>query len=413
MRCELISVGTEILLGDIVNTNAQYLAKELASMGIDVYYQSVVGDNKERMLKAFEEGLSRSDMIITTGGLGPTKDDMTKELACEYFGLECQLDEDSLKSIKEYFNRMGRECVKSNEKQAYFPKEAKILKNNNGTAPGAILEKENKMIIVLPGPPREMKPMFDESVRPYLEKLTGYTILSETVRIYGIGESKVEDLVQDLIDNGTNPTVAPYAKEGEVTLRVTAKGKSKEECVKLIEPIIEEIKNRLGDSIYNLGEEGLNLTLAKMLVEKELTIGTSESCTGGLLGATLIDYPGISNVFLEGAITYSNDAKIRTLGVRKETLDKFGPVSEETAREMAEGIRKRCGSYIGVSTTGIAGPGGGTEDNPVGLVYIAVSIGDNTVVMRNVFNGDRNAIRRRACLKALDMVRKGILKENK
>lgn len=405
MRCELLSVGTEILLGDIVNTNAQFLAKELASMGIDIYYQSVVGDNKERMLQAFKEGLSRSDMIITTGGLGPTKDDMTKELACEYFGYKCELHEESLESIKEYFRRMGRDFVESNEKQAYFPKEAIILKNNAGTAPGAIIKKDDKTIIVLPGPPSEMKRMFDESVRPYLEKLTGYTIVSEVVRIHGVGESKVEELVQDLIDNGKNPTVAPYAKEGEVTLRVTAKAKTKEEGEKLIDPVLTEIKNRLGDSIYNIGEEGLNLTVAKLLVDKKLTIGTSESCTGGLLGAGLIDYPGISSSFLEGAITYSNEAKIKTLGVKEETLEKFGAVSEETAREMAEGIRKRCGADIGVSTTGIAGPDGGTDDKPVGLVYIGLSIGDKTIVTRNVFNGDRNSVRRRACLKAFDMIR--------
>lgn len=405
MRCELLSVGTEILFGDIVNTNAQFLAKELASMGIDIYYQSVVGDNKERMLQAFKEGLNRSDMIITTGGLGPTKDDMTKELACEYFGYKCELHEESLESIKEYFRRMGREFVESNEKQAYFPKEAIILKNNAGTAPGAIIKKDDKTIIVLPGPPSEMKRMFNESVRPYLEKLTGYTIVSEVVRIHGVGESKVEELVQDLIDNGKNPTVAPYAKEGEVTLRVTAKAKTKEEGEKLIDPVLTEIKNRLGDSIYNIGEEGLNLTVAKLLVDKKLTIGTSESCTGGLLGAGLIDYPGISSSFLEGAITYSNEAKIKTLGVKEETLEKFGAVSEETAREMAEGIRKRCGADIGVSTTGIAGPDGGTDDKPVGLVYIGLSIGDKTIVTRNVFNGDRNSVRRRACLKAFDMIR--------
>ena len=405
MRCELLSVGTEILLGDIVNTNAQFLAKELASMGIDIYYQSVVGDNKERMLQAFKEGLSRSDMIITTGGLGPTKDDMTKELACEYFGYKCELHEESLESIKEYFRRMWREFVESNEKQAYFPKEAIILKNNAGTAPGAIIKKDDKTIIVLPGPPSEMKRMFNESVRPYLEKLTGNTIVSEVVRIHGVGESKVEELVQDLIDNGKNPTVAPYAKEGEVTLRVTAKAKTKEEGEKLIDPVLTEIKNRLGDSIYNIGEEGLNLTVAKLLVDKKLTIGTSESCTGGLLGAGLIDYPGISSSFLEGAITYSNEAKIKTLGVKKETLEKFGAVSEETAREMAEGIRKRCGADIGVSTTGIAGPDGGTDDKPVGLVYIGLSIADKTIVTRNVFNGDRNSVRRRACLKAFDMIR--------
>ncbi|MGL5648379.1 MAG: competence/damage-inducible protein A [Clostridium sp.] len=411
MKCELISIGTEILLGDIVNTNAQYLSRELANIGLDVYYQSVVGDNGERMLKAFKEGLLRSDIIVTTGGLGPTKDDMTKEIACKYFGFELVLHEESMEEIQKYFKKLGKECTKSNEKQAYFPKEAKVLKNDNGTAPGAILEKNGKIIIVLPGPPSEMKPMFDNYVKPYLEKLTGYTIISEVVKVYGIGESSLENIVQDLINNGTNPTIAPYAKEGEALLRVTAKAKSAEEGKRIIEPVIEEIRKRIGDNLYNLGEEGLNLVVGKLLVEKGLTIGTAESCTGGLLGGTLIDYPGISEVFLEGAITYSNEAKMRTLGVKEETLAKIGAVSPETAIEMAEGIRNRCNSSIGVSTTGIAGPGGGTEEKPVGLVYIAVATESGAVVSKNIFNGDRNSVRRKACLKALDMIRREILKK--
>ncbi|MGL4875536.1 MAG: competence/damage-inducible protein A [Clostridium sp.] len=408
MKCELISVGTEILLGDIVNTNAQYLARELANIGVNVYYQAVVGDNEERMLKAFEEGLLRSDIIITTGGLGPTKDDMTKEIACKYFGFNSVLHKESLEELKEYFKKLGKNYTKSNEKQAYFPKEAKILKNDNGTAPGAILEKDGKMIIILPGPPREMKPMFDNYVKPYLEKLTGNTIISEVVRVYGIGESSLENMVQDLIDNGTNPTVAPYAKEGEATLRVTAKAKSVEAGRAIIKPVIEEIKKRIGEDLYNIGEEGLNLVVGKLLVEKGLTIGTAESCTGGMLGGTLIDYPGISEVFLEGAITYSNEAKIRTLGVKESTLESVGAVSKEIAIEMAEGIRRRCNSKIGVSTTGIAGPDGGTNDKPVGLVYIAVATENGTVVEKNIFNGDRNSVRRKACLKALDMIRREI-----
>ncbi|MGL4847600.1 MAG: competence/damage-inducible protein A [Clostridium sp.] len=411
MRCELISVGTEILLGDIVNTNAQYLSRELANIGVEVYHQSVVGDNEDRILKAFEEGLLKSDIIITTGGLGPTKDDMTKELACKYFGFESVLHEESLKDIQEYFEKLGRKYTKSNEKQAYFPKEARVLKNDNGTAPGAILEKDGKIIIILPGPPREMKPMFNDRVRPYLEELTGNTIISEVIRVYGVGESTLENMVQDLIDDGINPTVAPYAKEGEALLRVTAKAKTVEEAKEIIKPVIKEIQERVGENIYNIGEEGLNLVVGKLLVEKGMTIGTAESCTGGLLGGTLIDYPGISEVFLEGAITYSNEAKMRTLGVKEETLNAVGAVSEETAIEMAEGIRKRCCSKIGVSTTGIAGPGGETKDKPVGLVYIAVATEDGAIVTKNIFNGDRNSVRRKACLKALDMIRREILKK--
>lgn len=409
MKCEILSVGTEILLGDILNTNSRYLSRELASLGIDVYYHQVVGDNRERILNALRESFNRSDIIITTGGLGPTKDDMTKELVAEFLGMDMYLHEESLKKIEDYFKKMGRIPVKSNEKQAYFPKEAIILENNNGTAPGAIFEKDGRAIIVLPGPPKEMEPMFNESVRGYLEKLTGYTIVSEVLRVFGIGESEAESKLQDLIDNGQNPTIAPYAKEGEVTFRITAKGKDEEEARKLIKPLKEEVYNRLGDLIYNTGDVSIQETVGEMLVNKNMTIGVSESCTGGLVSAKLIEYPGISSVFLEGAVTYSNEAKMRTLNVKKDTLEKFGAVSEETAREMAEGIAKRCGSRIGVSTTGIAGPGGGTEEKPVGLVYIGVYIDGETKVERHVFSGNRNTVRNKASMTALNMVRKSLL----
>lgn len=410
MKCEILAVGTEILLGDILNSNAQYLSRELANLGLDVYYHEVVGDNKERILEALKRSFNRSDIIITTGGLGPTKDDMTKELVAEFLGMDMCLHEESLKKIKAYFKKMGRDCVKSNEKQAYFPKEAIILDNDNGTAPGAIFEKDNKVIVVLPGPPREMKPMFQNGVRKYLEKLTGDTIVSEVLRVFGIGESMAEHKLQDLIDNGKNPTIAPYAKEGEVTFRITAKAKSEEEAKKLIKPLKEEVLKRLGDAVYNTGDVTLQDTVAKMLVDKDMTIGVSESCTGGLLSAKLIEYPGVSKVFLEGAVTYSNEAKMRTLNVKKETLEKYGAVSHETAREMAEGIAKRAGARIGISTTGIAGPGDGTEEKPVGLVYFGIYVDGKVETYKHIFTGDRNEVRNRASMTALNIIRKVLLK---
>lgn len=411
MKCEILAVGTEILLGDILNTNAQYLSRELAELGFDVYYHEVVGDNKERILKALETSFNRSDIIITTGGLGPTKDDMTKELVSEFLGMKMCLHEESLKSIKEYFNKMGREFVKSNEKQAYFPKEAIILKNSNGTAPGAVFEKNNKAIIVLPGPPKEMEIMFKEEVKKYLKKYSDDVIISEVLRIFGIGESKAEEKLQDIIDNGINPTVAPYAKEGEVIFRITAKAQNEEEARKMIVPIKDEIYKRLGNSVYNTGETSLQDTVAKLLIDKNMTIGVSESCTGGLVSAKLIEYPGVSEVFLEGAVTYSNEAKMRTLKVKKETLDKFGAVSHETAREMAEGIAKRCGSRIGISTTGIAGPGGGSDEKPVGLVYFGIYLDGKVKSFKHIFTGDRNSVRNRASMTALNIVRTEILEK--
>lgn len=411
MKCEILAVGTEILLGDILNTNAQYISRELAELGFDVYYHEVVGDNKERILKALETSFNRSDIIITTGGLGPTKDDMTKELVSEFLGMKMCLHEESLKSIKEYFNKMGREFVKSNEKQAYFPKEAIILKNSNGTAPGAVFEKNNKAIIVLPGPPKEMESMFKEEVKKYLKKYSDDVIISEVLRIFGIGESKAEEKLQDIIDNGINPTVAPYAKEGEVIFRITAKAQNEEEARKMIVPIKDEIYKRLGNSVYNTGETSLQDTVAKLLIDKNMTIGVSESCTGGLVSAKLIEYPGVSEVFLEGAVTYSNEAKMRTLKVKKETLDKFGAVSHETAREMAEGIAKRCGSRIGISTTGIAGPGGGSDEKPVGLVYFGIYLDGKVKSFKHIFTGDRNSIRNRASMTALNIVRTEILEK--
>lgn len=409
MKAEIMAIGTEILLGDIVNTNAQFLSKELASLGVGVYHQSVVGDNPERILEGFDNAFKNCDTIITTGGLGPTKDDLSKELAAKYFGMEMNLRENLLCDLEAYFKKNNFEMTENNRKQCYFPDEAIILPNPNGTAPGAIFEKDGKRIILLPGPPREMKPMFINHVVPYLSKFTDGIIVSKILRVFGVGESKMEDLVSDLLDN-ENPTVAPYAKNVDVILRVTAKGKDEEEAKKLIEPMEKEIRSRLGYNIYGEGETSLEEVVGKLLVDKKMTISTAESCTGGMVAATLINYAGISEVFMEGAVTYSNEAKMRRLGVKQETLDNFGAVSEECAREMAEGIAKAANTRIGVSTTGLAGPDGGTNKKPVGLVYIGLSIDGETKVKKFNFKASRQRVRTRTMMILLDWIRRELEK---
>lgn len=410
MRAEIISVGTEILLGDIVNTNTQFLAKELAYIGIEVYRQEVIGDNEDRLLGILEEALKRSDMVITTGGLGPTKDDLTKETACKFFNMDLELHEESLKALEEYFSRMGRKIVESNYKQVYFPKEAIVLPNPNGTAPGAILEKNNKYIVILPGPPKEMKPMYLNYVKPYLIKKGDGIIESKVIRVLGIGESMAAEKLKKFIENGVNPTVAPYAKEEDVIFRITAKAESEEEALNLIEPVKNQVKEILGEDVYGEGEyTTIEKVVGDLLIKNNLKISTAESCTGGMIASRLVSISGISDVFLEGAVTYANEAKVRTLNVKEETLKKYGAVSEETAREMAEGMAKRTGSDIAVVTTGIAGPGGGTEEKPVGLVYIGLYYKGEVFVYKNVFNGNRQAVRTKATVRALDIVRRKIM----
>nr|WP_306819677.1 competence/damage-inducible protein A [Clostridioides mangenotii] len=417
VKAEIISVGTELLLGDIVNTNSQYIAKELASIGIEVYHQSTVGDNVDRLYECFKESLERSDVVITTGGLGPTTDDLTKEVAAKYFGQELKLHEPSWEYIKSLIESRGKKVAPNNKKQAYFPESAIVLKNNNGTAPGAVLRQDNKAIIVLPGPPREMIAMFNESVMPYLKQFTEDKLISKTLRLYGIGESDLELEILDIINEQSNPTVALYAKEMEVTIRITAKVKDEEEAVRLIKPVEDKIRERVGQFVYTnddiyTGESKnvLEEVAAKLLVEKDLKIAVAESCTGGMVSSVLIDYPGISSVFVEGCVTYSNEAKMKRLGVKEETLDKFGAVSEETAIEMAEGVAKGLNADIGISTTGIAGPGGGSEEKPVGLVYTAITIKGKTKVYKDIYSGDRQKIRTRVTRDILNNLRIELLK---
>ena len=373
MTAEILCVGTELLLGSIVNTNAAFLGRELSAIGIFSYYQSVVGDNAKRLAECLELSLSRSDIVIVTGGLGPTYDDLTKETVAQYFGLGMEMHEPSLERLKKFFAQFGREMTPNNEKQAMMPHGCTVFTNNYGTAPGLAVEGGGKAVIMLPGPPREMEPMYREEVKPFLlEKQSDKTLVSKTVHIFGMGESQVEHRLKEVMQNSTNPTVAPYAKEGEVELRVTALGADETECENLIAPAIEKIKGELGDVIYGIDVKSLQNAVVSKLAERGLTLATAESCTGGLVGKRITEISGSSSVYLGGIVSYANSVKIGQLGVSEETLRRYGAVSEQTALEMCRGAAERLGADIGASTTGIAGPGGGTDEKPVGLVYVGV-----------------------------------------
>lgn len=407
MKAEILAVGTELLLGDIVNTNAQYLAQELAALGIEVYYQTVVGDNPQRLEDTLFHAFSRADLVITTGGLGPTEDDLTKETAAKYFAEELVLDEKALAEIQRYFDNTGREMTENNRKQAYVPKNhSVVLYNENGTAPGVIIEKNGKIIVMLPGPPKEVVPMFEKQVRPYLAKRQEYTFVSKVLRVASVGESAMEMRVKDLIDAQSNPTIAPYAKDGEALLRITAKAKNEQEAEELIAPVAEALRERLGRSVYAEGETDMETEVAKLLLQQGRHIAVAESCTGGELASRLVRYPGISEVFVEGCVAYSNAAKVRRLGVSEETLARYGAVSAETAKEMAEGIAKSAGADIGISTTGIAGPDGGTAEKPVGLVYVGMFYNGIAEVKELHCAGSRSRIRDRATFYAMDWLRR-------
>ena len=406
MIAELICVGTELLMGQVTNTNAKYISETLAPSGIDMYRQVVVGDNPGRLTDAVKTALSRADIVIFSGGLGPTDDDLTKETVAEALGLTLELYPEEWDKIVAYFAASGRIAAPNNKKQAMFPRPCIILPNPNGTAPGCIMEKDGKAAILLPGPPRELVPMFRDYVMPYLMEKAGHRLYSREVRIFGKGESDVAYLLDDLFKNQTNPTIAPYCKTGEVTLRVTALCQTDAEGEALVLPMIETIKARLGDIVYSDCGKPLPVVCHEALIARGETLAAAESCTGGLLSSAFVDLPGSSAYFIEGDVTYANDAKMRRLGVRKETLDTVGPVSEECAREMAEGLRKAAGTTYALSTTGIAGPDGGTEETPVGTVYVALAAKDETIVKRLHLRGDRSRVREVAVLHILDILRR-------
>lgn len=413
MIAEIVAIGTEILMGQILDTDAQYLSRRLQSLGISVYYHQAVGDNPQRMRDTIALALSRSDIVITTGGLGPTQDDISKEIAAQLLGLEMQFDEDSWQAIRSYFDRLGRECPENNRRQAMFAKGARILPNSCGTAPGCMIEHGGKVVIQLPGPPHEMAAMFDGQVYPRLAEMTGGCIASRYIRTYGIGESALALRCAEWIESGGEVTAAPYCSLGEAQLRVTARGESEEAALGKLLPVVDELTALLGDYVYAVTETSdgsMEEAAGRALTEKGLTVATAESCTGGLVAARLVNYPGISSALHEAHVTYANEAKVKYCGVNPETLKAYGAVSEQTAREMAQGLRVRSGADIAVATTGIAGPGGGTETKPVGLVYVACADQDGVRVDRLQLTGSRERIRSLAALRALDMIRRAAIK---
>ncbi|MBE6774317.1 MAG: competence/damage-inducible protein A [Ruminococcaceae bacterium] len=385
MNCELISVGTEILLGDILNTNAQFLSRELASLGFNVLFQCTVGDNRLRLLSVLENAAKRSDVIILTGGLGPTPDDITKEVCAEFCNKKLIPDKESLDKIEAFFALKNTPMPESNKKQALIPEDAIILRNDNGTAPGCIMKKGDTGLVILPGPPKEMIPMFLDSVKPYLQSLSSETILSHNIRTFGIGESAMSEKVSDLLESA-NPTVAPYAKNGEALLRVTAKAESREKAEALMKPLLDEINRRLGSYIYGIDANSIEETAVKLLREKNLTAAFAESCTGGLCAKRITDISGASQVFHCGIVSYSNEIKHRILGVSEENLSRYGAVSAVVAAEMALGVKKLSGASFGISVTGMAGPTSDDPDIPVGRIYIAATDGE-TLYLKELNTG--------------------------
>lgn len=410
MTAEIICVGTELLLGNIVNTNAAFLSEKLAYLGINCYFQTVVGDNRDRLLSVINAALSRADILIFSGGLGPTEDDLTKETVAEALGKKLIRDKWAEQEIADYFALRGRVPTDNNWKQADVIEGCEILYNKNGTAPGIFVSEGEKTVILLPGPPLELKSMFTDSVMPKLQQKCGQVFYSQTVKIVGPGESSVETQILDMLNTQENPTIAPYAKTGEVHLRVTARAKDEKEAREKTAPVVEELYRRFGKAVYTTdADETLEMALTKLLIKKKYTMTTAESCTGGMIAARMVNAPGVSAVLKSGFITYANEAKEELLGVSHDTLEKFGAVSRETAEEMAEGAVKAAHTDAAVAVTGIAGPDGGTKEKPVGLVYIGVNVRGNVEVREYHFSGSRQKIRESVTAAALTFLREKLL----
>lgn len=402
---EIIAVGTEILLGEITNTDAVTVARALSELGINAYYQTVVGDNPERLRDCIKIAKSRADIIITTGGLGPTFDDLTKQVAAEAFGKKLVLNEEELAKIKGYFDRLGRTMTENNARQAYLPEGCTVLPNDWGTAPGCAIEDEGKILIMLPGPPRECIPMVKYRMMPYLSKLSDAHLVSHGIRIYGMGESEVESKISHFAEEMTNPTLAPYAKDGEVLLRVTGRAKTEEEADAITRPVIEKVKGILGDVVYGVDVPTLHDAAFNILKEKGITLATAESCTGGLCAKLVTDIPGASEVFRGGICAYTNEMKIKLLGIDGELIEKYGVVSDEVARELSRAACEKFGTDAGIGVTGYA-DGEGDENNPGGTVYVAVTIRGNTVSSKIYQPRGRELARGRAAQESFNLLRK-------
>ncbi|MGE5583074.1 MAG: competence/damage-inducible protein A [Bacillota bacterium] len=393
MRAEIVCIGTELLLGQIVDTNAAFLARELADLGIDLFYKSTVGDNLQRIIATLKAAWDRSELLILSGGLGPTQDDLTREAVAGLLEEELEFNEEAWEQVQSYFQKVQRQVAASNRRQAMFPKSGRVLRNHLGTAPCLLVEKDNRLIIALPGVPRELTGVWEVTVRPYLQKLLARennpVLTSRLIKMAGIGESVMEERIIDLVQKQTNPTIAPYAGTGEVTLRITAKGFKEEENWRLIEETTSRIKERLGEFIYGYDQDNLETVIGGLLRAKSWRLALAESCTGGLISHRITNIPGSSEYYLGGINSYSNELKIDLLGVPEEIIRAKGAVGPETARAMAEGVRQLTGAEVGLGVTGIAGPGGGSEGKPVGLVYLAVSTPELNRVEKRLFPFER------------------------
>ncbi len=415
-NAEILCVGTELLLGEVVNTNAAYISKKLAEFGVSVYHQAVVGDNPERLSEALSLALSRADLVVTSGGLGPTYDDLTKETVAKALGLSMHTDEGVAETIRNFFASRGNgvcSMTKNNLKQAEIPDGAVAVPNPNGTAPAIIIEKDGKTVIMLPGPPRELCPLMDGAISEYLRKNTESILVSHNLHIIGMGESAVEETLRDLMTSAENPTLAPYAGDGEMRLRVTAKAASEEEGEALCAEMIEKVKaSPVGEFIYGIDVGSTERAVIKALSENKMTVSTAESCTGGLIAKRITDVSGASEVYMGSCVTYANEAKVKLIGVSEETLRLYGAVSEQTAAEMARGVRRALGTDIGIATTGIAGPGGGTPEKPVGTIYVGISseLGETVTRLRLSPMRSRDYLRMCTAGNALSLALAEILK---
>ncbi len=416
---EILAIGTELLMGQIINTNAAYLAVVLRDLGIDSKYQTVVGDNEGRILDAIDTALERSDLLLITGGLGPTEDDISMAVTAKALGLELDLHEASWARIQAYFRRIGRPLLESNKKQAYLPIGSEVLPNDNGTAPGAFIQAKrgdrDVFVALLPGPPSENSLMTERYLKPILEARSSRVILSRFLRLMGIGESQAEAKIRDLVHNQTDPTIAPYASQGEVMIRVTTSALRDDaalaEAEARLRHTIDLIEARLGNYIYHIGTESLYEVVAAKLMRRGQTLSVAESCTSGLLASYLGDIAGVSAVFLGGVIAYDNLVKEQLLDVPHDLLQEEGAVSRACAEAMAEGMRRRSGSDYAVAITGIAGPGGGSEEKPVGTIYLSVAGPNGTVTEHHLLNGNRRRIRENAALWSMNLLRRRLLEE--
>lgn len=408
MIAEILCIGTELLMGQVLNTNAQFISRRLSALGVSQYHQTVVGDNAQRLEEAYRLALSRADVVITSGGLGPTVDDITKRVAAKVAGKELVRFPEAEEMLRERFRQYHKEMTANNLSQAMFTPDTTLLPNPNGTAPGAIVPMgEGKAVIHLPGPPVELQPMFINEVEPWLREKSGQTLVSRYIRIFGMGESDVDYRLSDL-ETGGNPSLSPYCSLGEVQLRATAAAKTEAEAVALLEPLLAEVKRRLGSVIYAIEEDdsgSLAKTAVGLLKQRGWTVATAESLTGGMICATLVDVPGASSVVRGGFVTYQTDTKTVLLGVPAEVIEEHDVVSAEVARNMAQGARERLGVDVAVSATGLAGPDGGTPERPVGTVYLGISTKEKTYAIRLQLTGNRGRIRTLAMKNAVNALR--------